>query len=451
MITDAQGQALSGATREAAHHFDQAVTAFNLYRGDPIAALDTALALAPRFAMAALLKAHLMAVATEPAATQAARGLLATVAGWPLNDRERSHLAAATRILDGEWSSAAVLLDRHHVEYPFDIVALQVGHLVDFFRANARSLRDRIARTLPQWSADTPGHGVLLGMLAFGLEECGQYAQAEDTGHAALQAEPRDCWAHHAVAHVMEMQARHEDGIDWARVREPHWSGADNFFQVHNWWHLALCHLEIGEADEALSLYDGPIRASRSAVAVDMVDASALLWRLHLGGYAPGERWNELATAWDAHADGGSYAFNDWHAAMAWLGAGREAEVRALEARLRHAGERGEATRWAAETGTDLVAGFAAFWQGDFERAIECLWRARPIVNRFGGSHAQRDVIDWTLTEAALRGGQRGWAEALAHERMAQRPDSGMNRVFLRRALALAPAGQTEQPARLAA
>ena len=25
----------------------------------------------------------------------------------------------------------------------------------------------------------------------------------------------------------------------------------------------------------------------------------------------------ELATAWDAHADGGSYAFNDWHAAMA--------------------------------------------------------------------------------------------------------------------------------------
>ncbi len=451
MITDAQGQALSGATREAAQHFDQAVTAFNLYRGDPIAALDTALALAPRFAMAALLKAHLMAVATEPAATQAARGLLATVAGWPLNGRERSHLAAATRILDGEWSAAAVLLDRHHIEHPFDIVALQVGHLVDFFRANARSLRDRIARTLPQWAADRPGRGLLLGMHAFGLEECGQYAEAEDAAHAALSAEPRDCWAHHAVAHVMEMQARHEDGIDWARVREPHWSGADNFFQVHNWWHRALCHIETGEADEALALYDGPIRAGRSAVAVDMVDASALLWRLHLGGHALGDRWGELASAWDAHADGGSYAFNDWHATMAWLGAGRDVEVRALEARLRHAGERSEASRWAAETGADLVAGFAAFWHGDFERSIDCLWRARPIANRFGGSHAQRDVIDWTLTEAALRGGQRALAEALAHERLALRPDSGANRAFLRRALALAPSASGEPAVRLAA
>jgi tetratricopeptide (TPR) repeat protein len=451
MITDAQGQALSGASREAAQHFDRAVTAFNLYRGDSIAALDAALALAPRFAMAALLKAHLMAVATEPAATQAARGLLATVAGWPLNDRERSHLAVATRILDGEWSAAALLLDRHHVEHPLDIVALQVGHLVDFFRANARSLRDRIARTLPQWSADVPGHGVLLGMLAFGLEECGQYAQAEDTAHAALSVEPRDCWAHHAVAHVIEMQARHEDGIDWALTREPHWSGADNFFQVHNWWHRALCHVEIGEADQALALYDGPIRAGRSAVAVDMVDASALLWRLHLGGHAIGDRWSELATAWDAHADGGSYAFNDWHATMAWLGAERDADVRALEARLRHAGERGEAARWAVDTGADLVAGFAAFWHGEFDRAIDCLWRARPIVNRFGGSHAQRDVIDWTLTEAALRGGRRALAEALAHERLALRPDSGVNRAFLRRALSLGPEARADAPLRAAA
>ena len=136
---------------------------------------------------------------------------------------------------------------------------------------------------------------------------------------------------------------------------------------------------------------------------------------------------------------------------MAWLGAGRDAEVRALEARLRHAGERGEAARWAAETGADLVAGFAAFWHGDFERSIDCLWRARPIANRFGGSHAQRDVIDWTLTEAALRGGQRALAEALAHERLALRPDSGANRAFLRRALALAAQASDEPAVRLAA
>jgi len=436
MITDAQGHTLTGATAQAANHYEQAVTAFNLYRGDPMAALERATEAAPAFAMAHLLKAHLMAIATEPAAAAGARDLLQAMADLPMNERERSHHAVIELLVRGEWSAAALALDHHHTRHPFDIVALQVGHLCDFFRANARSLRDRIARTLPHWSADMPGHSIVLGMYAFGLEEAGQYAQAEDTGRSALDAQPLDCWAHHAVAHVMEMQARHQDGIGWMVAREPFWSGEDNFFQVHNWWHRALCHLELGQADQALALYDGPIRSGRSAVAVDMVDASALLWRLAMSGVDVGDRWSELATAWDAHADGVLYPFNDWHAAMAWLGAGREADVQRLEQTLRAAPHDREASRWAANTGADLVAGFAAFWQGEHEVAVQHLHRARSIANSFGGSHAQRDVIDWTLTEAALRARRFDLAEAMAHERLALRPHSPVNRGFLRRAAA---------------
>jgi hypothetical protein len=62
------------------------------------------------------------------------------------------------------------------------------------------------------------------------------------------------------------------------------------------------------------------------------------------------------------------------------------------------------------------------------------LYAARFIVNQFGGSHAQRDVIDWTLTEAAVRGGLTDLAEALAHERLALKPHSPINLAFLRRA-----------------
>src|SRR5262249_5309879 len=58
----------------------------------------------------------------------------------------------------------------------------------------------------------------------------------------------------------------------------------------------------------------------------------------------------------------------------------------------------------------------------------------RLIANQFGGSHAQRDVIDWTLTEAALRGGLAPLAEALVPARLAPKPHSGLNRRFLRRA-----------------
>jgi hypothetical protein len=302
---------------------------------------------------------------------------------------------------------------------------------MDFYRASARSLRDRIARALPAWTPEMPGYPVLLGMQAFGLEETGDYARAEDAGRRAIAMQPLDCWAHHAVAHVMEMQGRAEDGIGWMIAREPYWSGDDNFFKVHNWWHRALYHLDLGQVDEVFALYDGPIREGRSEVALDMVDASALLWRLHLSGHDVGARWAELAASWDRHADGRTYPFNDWHAVMAYLGAGRLKDVARI-ARSYHEGPAvgSEAAAWGRSTALPLVEGFNAFWHGDHRTAVELLHGARSIANGFGGSHAQRDIIDWTLAESALRGDLPEVAEALANERLALKPHSPVNLAF---------------------
>lgn len=433
MRTDKQGNALSGATQQAVDLFDQAVEAFNIYRGDPVGLLDMAIEAAPDFAMAHILKAHLFGLATEPAATKAAKDILEGVKAMRLSDREASHVAALDLLLEGQWTEAALALDRHSMLYPHDIVALQSGHLMDFYRANARDLRDRIARTLPKWTPGMPGHSVLLGMHSFGLEETGDYARAEAVGRQAVDIQPLDCWAHHAVAHVMEMQGRAEDGIGWMIAREPHWSGDDNFFKVHNWWHRSLYHLDLGQTDEVLALYDGPIRQDRSLVALDMVDASALLWRLHVSGTDVGERWEELAATWGSHADGQTYPFNDWHAVMAYLGAGRNGEVDRILAAYRTAGL-SEAAQWGKATAVPLVEGFAAFWRGDYETAASRLHGARYVANAFGGSHAQRDIIDWTLAEATVRGGLTAMAEAIANERLALRPHSPVNRSFLTRA-----------------
>jgi len=53
--------------------------------------------------------------------------------------------------------------------------------------------------------------------------------------------------------------------------------------------------------------------------------------------------------------------------------------------------------------------------------------RAAPAAHpqrahRFGGSHAQRDVLDLTLIEAARRAGMETLAEGLVAERVAVRP-----------------------------
>ena len=435
MIYDQQGNSLPGASAETAAFYDKAIDAFNIYTGDPVALLDSAIETTPDFTMAHVCKAHLLALATEPEAMQGARAIIHNLRDMRLSEREASHVEALELLTAGQWTAAAVALDRHNMTYPFDLLAMQCGHLLDFYRANARNLRDRIARVLPKWSEDIAGHSIMLGMYAFGLEETGAFSEAEETGRRALEIQPLDCWAHHAVTHVMEMQGRAEEGLLWMAEREPHWAGETNFFKVHNWWHRALFHLELGQKTQALAIYDDFIRHGQSTVALDLVDASALLWRLHLSNVELGNRWEELATCWDMHADGRTYTFNDWHAVMAHLGSDRarklESSIAALHETAQMTIALSDMPQWTQRTTLPLVNGFAAFWRGDYATAVDQLYSARYIANSFGGSHAQRDIIDITLMEAAQRGGLSHVAEALANERLAVKPHSPINRQFL--------------------
>jgi hypothetical protein len=437
-IQDLQGNDMSGGNDSSAALFCEALASFNLYRGDPVGLLDSAAALSPDLVMAGILKAYLFALSTEPDLTREARRMTEAIRAMNMNDRESSHVAILERIAAGRWTDAALACDYHNALYPRDLVGLQIGHLVDFFRACSRSLRDRMARAMPHWSAADPGYATMLACYSFGLEECADYARAEDVGREALEREPLECWAHHAVAHVMEMQGRAGEGLAWMTMREPMWAADDNFFKVHNWWHRAMFHMGLGQNEKALALYDERVRRERSTVALDLIDASALLWRLHLVGHDVGGRWSEVASCWDRHVDGGSYPFNDWHAVMAYLGAGRARDADRIVEALRAQSPATETGAWANGVGLDLASGFVAFWQGDYPGAAERLMRSRHIANMFGGSHAQRDIIDWTLTEAATRGGLSHLARALAHERSALKPQSPVNRSFLLRANASA-------------
>lgn len=433
MRQDLQGNPLAGASTASAAAFDAGVTAYALYRGDPVGALDAGIAESPECAMLWLAKGWLYALATEPGAAQMARGFVDRAEAIPGGAREAAHGTALRAVLAGNWSQAGLTLERWQAEAPRDLLALQSGHLIDFFTANARSLRDRVARVLPRWHG-APGESWVMGMAAFGHEEAGDYARAEDLGRAAVAADPRDSWAHHAVAHVLEMTGRPQDGLGWMAAREPWWAAEDDNLQVHNWWHRALCHLELDDVAGALALYDGPVRRGGLALALALADGAALLWRIEMQGGDVGGRWQALSDAWQAHESPGYYAFNDLHAAMAHLGAGRFDRVDRLVGAPQGCSE---AAEWMRRWGVPLIEGFRAFRSGDHALAADRLLAGRHIANGFGGSHAQRDVIDWTLTEAAIRGRMPGLAHALAHERLALRPHSPVNLAFLRRAVAL--------------
>jgi hypothetical protein len=439
MIQDAQGHYLSGATEAAVTTYDQAVRAFNLVHGDAIGLFDVAREAAPDFAMAYIGKAWVFAVANDPGLLTGARTLVETARCLRLNEREQAHLAALSCLVQGARAAAVAVLDRHLMHYPFDLVAHQGAALTDGFLGRFPWIRDRSARALPFWSKDQhPGYGTLLAFHAFGLEEAGDYTRAEDESRAAAELEPLSFWPHHTVAHVMEMTGRPEDGLRWMAAREPLWSTPSHLNQVHIWWHKALFHLELGQYDAALALYDGPMRATQRPVALSLTNATALLWRLDALGCDTGDRWRDLAASWEGHADGKCLVFTDIHAAMAELRSGQEPLVeRRLEAMRKTAASRVEAAGLYRTVGVPVVEGLAAFHRGAWAEAVELLLPVRFDLWQIGGSHAQRDVVGWTLTEAAVRANQRDVALSLAYERLEARPRSAPNRRFLRHAEAI--------------
>lgn len=433
-IIDHHGHPLSGASADSLTRYENALHMLRCFIGDPIGEADAAIAADPGFVMAHVFKGYVYGLSTEAAAAPLTRAAYEAAAALPASAREAAHVAALGHLAEGRWHAAGKALEAISGEHPLDALALQAGHQVDFFTGNARMLRERIGRALPAWDAGMPGYHAMLGMHAFGLEETGDYARAEATGRRAVELEPRDGWAQHAVAHVMEMQARQRDGIAWMRANPEAWT-KESFLQVHNWWHLALFHYELGEADEVFALFDGPIFGSRSTVSLNMVDASAILWRLHLGGIDAGGRWEALADNWEAAGGAANYAFNAAHAAMAFVGAGRSGALgRLVEAQRAAMEEAGDNAAFTREVGHPVTLAIMAFGEGNHAEAVRLLRPMRRIAHRFGGSHAQRDVLELTLIEAALRAGDTALAGALTAERREARPDSPLSQLFVRRA-----------------
>jgi tetratricopeptide (TPR) repeat protein len=326
-------------------------------------------------------------------------------AGWAfarIGKCDTGHVAAIAAAVDGDYARACRIYDDILAGDPRDLLALAVAQVFDHLLGNTQGLYLRSLRAFRAW----PEHHAVLSMHAFALEESGEYDAAEALARRALQIEPLDLRAHHAVAHVMEMQGRFEEGQRWMAARRRWWTGA-GAASTHQWWHLALYQLELGRPEQALAIYDRQLQGEALS---ELIDAAALLWRLHLDAMNLQDRFTILAARWAPYAEDAHCAFNDVHAMMAFAGAGRRDCARRLlaaqERRIArgHPGANLEMTRL---VGLPACRALAAYGRGDFETAA-CLLRALPpVAHRIGGSHAQRDVLQLTRHAAAARRGLR--------------------------------------------
>jgi hypothetical protein len=436
MRRDPRGLPVSTASAAALAASERGLWRTMSFYGTPIDDCDAAIAADPAWPLPRLMKAGFLLSLTEPSLVADARALLADVPAsgeGSGNARERAHRGALDRLAAGDWAGAGAAWSEILREHRRDALALQWAHLFDFYRGDAAQLAGRVAPLLVDWPDDDPLHPCVLALHAFGLEEAGRYAEAEAMGRRALAADARVPWAIHAVAHVMEMQGRHDEGSAWMAARRVHWGAREpvadgsgpNGFAGHLGWHEALFALETLALPRALALFDDYLDAAAIEITLQRVDAASLLWRVGLVDGDVGARWQSLVAGWPLDdAAAGHSLFNDAHATMALIGAGELERARAwiamsLARAEGNGGWTGDVTR---AIGGPLLHGLLAFGEGRHDAATELIAPLRDRLVQVGGSRAQRDVVDQTLLAAAARGRDKSVGRALLGERRRAKP-----------------------------
>jgi len=414
--TDARGLTLSGATPAEAAAFDAVERAYFEHRLSAYPDLKALCAAAPDFAFAHLFKGFLLLSMGTRDTVPAARACYAHVEARidELTVRERHHLRALDAWARGDSTAACDCWDDALRAAPLDLLALRLQHFALFWLGDAARMRAAVERVLPAWrdgdagegvAADSPAHANLLGMHAFALNETGEFAAAERAGRAAVERDPEDLWAVHAVAHVLEMQGRLDEGGAWLDGAPDKWVDR-NPFAAHLWWHAAMFAWEKGDFDRALALYDAAVRPAESTFYLDIQNSASLLARLEFAGIEVGARWEELADAAEARISDHALLFTEPHCAMAFARSGRfDQAARHLESLREFA--RASASRADARVIESVVAplceAIGAFYRGEFADAAARFTELRAHYPAIGGSHAQRDVFDLYRIDAAAR------------------------------------------------
>lgn len=426
-LRDVRGEILTADSREVVERYDDVVSAYLGARADTRERLDALVEMDADFAFAHCLDGYLsMLTSTREGTRQAAAALArarAAAARRAPTARETQHVEALDAWVRGGMNDAAArwiaILDDH----PRDIVAIKVSQFVLSYLGESERMRDTVARVVSHWEPSVPGYGFLLGCHAYGLEETGEYAAAEEVGRTAVELNPSDIWAAHAVAHVAEMQGRVHEGLSWIATAADQWHDCNGFAR-HLRWHEALYHLDLEKHEQVLALYDRDVRCESSDEYLDMANAASLLWRLEQAGAEVGGRWNELADRARRHVDDHALVFVDLHYLMALAAVGDSTAVESFLASCERfvATRRGSEAAVMAAVGLPLARAVWAHRLGRHGDVVSALAPVRKEIRRIGGSHAQRDIFEQLLIDSAWRGQHHTLAAELLAERTTRRP-----------------------------
>ncbi len=377
---------------------------------------DAGFALAHAFAV-------LLALAGQPGLDVDRHRAALDTAREPATDRERSFVGAASRMASGGPWAALDHWRRHADAHPGDLPALmQLTVLLAWSTdpAGEHEAHERLLRARDVVGDDP----ALLATIAMYAQDAGDLDTAWELGRRSLDLSPDSPVSAHPVAHVHFEAGDHDAGLAWL---EPFVARLDpaNVVVGHLEWHCALHLLDLGRTDDVLARYES--LAARPAQR--LLDGTSLLWRCRLAGLTPpgadpaGDDGATAVRSLDPEVL--PFTFLAMHVLLAHAGAGDAGALRRLSR---------EAEGWSAPGASlllpGLARGLAAFVEDDPAAAVGELLALEPWFGRYGGSHAQREVLEDFLLRALVAAGRHDEASRRLRARLDRRP-SGRDSVML--------------------
>jgi uncharacterized NAD(P)/FAD-binding protein YdhS len=320
------------------------------------------------------------------------------------SDEDRSHVEAiATWCEKGNAAGTDALID-HLDRVPDDAVALLVLAPSIAFAGAGEALPDawQYVERFTGVHGEAPWY---LGLRAYGRTEQGLWYDAADLADAAMELDPGNGNAAHALTHVHYETDAHGAGLKWLTD----WISSDGSTQryvPHFQWHGALHELAMGDAAAAARRYNAYLAPPRSKGVRCLVDAGSLAWRarLHPDWVTPPDPMRVIAEV-DSLAFAPQTPFIAFHALLVLAAANDPVAIRAIDVP--------GATDAQAETLRLIGEGLIALTAGEPRAALDYLLESLAGLPSIGGSRVQQEVILETALAAMLQLGAPGQAARL--------------------------------------
>ncbi len=411
------GMQLSSDSSEAREALAKAMHGMCLWEADFMDDIKTALVADPDFAMAHAVRALALTFGRHKKyIPMMQNGLEKAKAGSaPLSAHESAYIEALEHAVDLRSDLVFDVYKRILDEHPCDMFIHRMAQMDLFNFGRKADMYELVETAAPHWSPEMRDYPIFMGNRAFANEEMLHYSEAERYGREAIELDPGDPWGAHAVAHVMVMQGRIDEGVDWLEGLSVNWAGKNQIVH-HDYWHLCLFLLERGEHDRILELYDSkvynlesPLTKAMPDNVIDVTNAASLLMRLELRGVDVGERWQVVAEPAEGRIDNHVNPFTCAHAAIILAACGRFEKVDELIRSMTDFADTddGPAGVCMRKAALPVAKAAIAHRKGDHEAVIEGFMPLRHDLVAMGGSQAQRDVFIQILVDSCRQLGRK--------------------------------------------